>query len=202
MTRLATVAVGASITAAIENADRAAINKTEQLVTPTSVANGTIGTYGAVTFSAASSVSLNGVFTSEFDWYRVDFFATTSGAANIGVNLRLSGTDAVTAYDRINQRGLNVTNTVATSLNQTTWPVTITTVTGFHLGSLRLFNPALASPTVVVGLTGSTANPMTTADGAAYNMTLQHRTATAYDGITLTPSTGTFTGTVRVYGII
>jgi hypothetical protein len=42
-----------------------------RLITPTSVTGGTIGTTGAVTFSGASSVSLNGVFSSAYDNYRI-----------------------------------------------------------------------------------------------------------------------------------
>lgn len=202
MTRLANVTSGDTITSTIENADRAGINKTMQLMTPTSVSTGSIGTYGAVTVSAATAVSINGCFTSEFDWYEIDLSLTTSGAANLGMTLRLSGTDAATAYDRQIQRALNATNTVAQSLNQTSWVLNATAVTGLHVGKARLFNPALAVATTGILEYGTTANPMTTADGAIYNSMLLHRTTTAYDGLTLTPSTGTITGSIRVYGII
>lgn len=202
MTRLANVSVGGTITAADTNATRQMVNKTMQLVTPTSVSTGTIGTYGAVTVSAATAVSINGCFTTEYDWYEIVLSLTTSGSANISATLRLAGTDASTSYDRQIQRGLNATNTVAQSLNQTSWVLNASAVTGLHVGKMRLFGPAIAAATTGLLEYGTTANPMTSTDGAIYNSMLLHRTTTAYDGVTLTPSAGTITGAIRVYGII
>lgn len=202
MTRQTTVASGQVITAAHTNTQSAAIDKTSQLMTPTSVSAGSIGTYGAVTFSAAAAVSLNGVFTSEFDWYDVVFDVATSGAAYNTLALRLSGTDATTAYDRQITNSENATTTTAQSLNQSNWRITSTTVTGKASGTIRLFSPAIAAQTTGTALTGSAANPMTSTTGSVYSGYLSHRTAAAYDGLTIAPSTGNITGTIRVYGII
>lgn len=202
MTRLANVPVGGTITAADTNAARQMINKTQQLMTPASVSTGAIGTYGAVTFSAASSVSINSCFTSEFDWYDVIFDVTTSAAQFVNMALRLSGTDATTAYDRQVTNSENATTTTAQSLNGSAWRVTSTSVTGRHSGTIRLFGPALAAQTTGTILSGAAANPMTSTTGGLYNAFLSHRTATAYDGVTFSPNSGNITGTIRVYGII
>lgn len=193
---------GAVIDAADINSLGAALNKTMQLMTPTSVSTGSIGTYGAVTISAASAVSINGCFTSEFDWYEVIFDLTTSASATIGAALRLSGTDASTAFDIQRTAGVNGTATTTQALNASTWRFTGTGLAGRHSGTARLFGPAIAAQTTGTIVAGGSANPMTTSDASTFNAFISHRTATAYDGITLTPSSGNITGTIRVYGII
>jgi hypothetical protein len=202
MTRLSNVAVGAKVTATIENADRTGVNKTSQLMTPTSVSTGSIGTYGAVTFSAAAAVSLNGCFTSEFDWYDVIFDVTCTAAGSLTAVLRLAGTDASTAYDRQENTGISATATEAQTLNATTFRLTGTNIIGRHSGTVRLFNPALAVATTGTVISGGTANPMTAAAGSRFSSFIQHRTLTAYDGLTVSVGSGTITGSIRVYGII
>lgn len=202
MTRLAAVAVGSKVLASIENADRVALNRTQLLVTPTSVANGTIGTYGAVTFSAVTSVSLNGIFTSEFDWYALKFSLTTSGASALGGFLRLAGTDAATAYDSQRTTSINTTVTAAQSLNAANFVLdSIGIANSIHSGTIELYNPALATATSGTIASVVTPNPMTTAAGT-YTAGLLHRTTTAYDGFSISVSVGTMTGTIRAYGII
>ena len=67
-----------------------------RLIVPSSVANGTISSSGAVSFTAQSSVSLNGCFSSTYDNYRILIdLSTTSGAGNaITIQWRASGTNA------------------------------------------------------------------------------------------------------------
>ena len=68
-------------------------------------------------------------------------------------------------------------------------------------GQIRLFNPATAVATTGTAFLGGAANPMTTTAALVQHLFIQHRTATAYDGFTLTPSTGTLTGTVTIRGV-
>lgn len=202
MTRQSTVAVGAKIPASPWNALVAAVNKTKQLVTPTSVANASIGTYGAVTFSGASSVSLNGVFTSEFDAYEIEFDASTSGAASLQLLLRLAGTDA-TASNYYTQRftAVNATPAAVQSLAASNYVLSSPALSAFHAGTAKLQAPALATATSGTVQATVTPNPMTTSAGI-YLGGLLHSVSTAYDGFTVTPSTGTISGWIRVYGII
>lgn len=201
MTRLADVAVGDDVAASIENADRAGLNRTKQLLTPTSVVGGTIGTYGAVSFAGASSVSLDGVFTAEYDWYEIEFNITTSGTASLQLVLRLAGTDATTGYDTQRTTMVNATLASAQSLNAGNFVMTSPIMAGRHSGTVKLYDPALAVATTGTILALITPNPMTTSGGTFVGGP-QHRTATGYDGFTVAPSTGTITGTIRVYGLI
>ncbi len=64
------------------------------LIRPTSVVNGTIGTNGTVTFSGTTSVSLNGVFSSEYSKYKILYDATLSINDGLYFRLRQNGTDS------------------------------------------------------------------------------------------------------------
>lgn len=196
------VAVGQTITAAIQNAIITVVNAIgANRVTPTTVAGAGVSLSGSkVVVSAASSVSVNGCFTSDYSVYDVIVNLTTSGSATIAMLLRLAGTDAATAYDRLFTRAVTTT-TISQSLNQASWIPATTAVTGRHIAKIRLLDPATAVGTTGLYEYGTTANPMTSADGTIYQGTLLHRTATAYDGFTLTPSTGTVTGSVWIIGI-
>lgn len=202
MARQSAVAVAAKDTASHENSQSAAINKTMQLVTPTSVSTGSIGPYGAVAFSGASAISINGVFTPEFDNYLIVFDLTTSGVSAPQITLRLAGTDSTAGYDNERCQTINATVTASQSLNAAFWyGTTIGLAGGTQVGSLMVFSPALAVATRSQVQTSSTANPMTTSSGT-YTGGMLHRSTTAYDGFTFTPSTGTITGSIRVFGII
>lgn len=198
------VAVGAKITAAITNAIIGVVNAQGLTsVIPTSVAGSgvSVGAAGKVTFTTASAVSVNGCFTSTYDNYLIVFDFTTSGAAGLNVTLRLSGTDATTAYDSQRATAINATAAAAQSLASTSWVGSGGLgITGArHIGRLQLYKPAIATATGGEIWNGVTANPMTTSSGL-YQGFLQHQTATAYDGFTFTPGTGTITGSLRIYG--
>lgn len=198
------VAVGQKWTATIANAIIAAVNAiASNVVTPTSVAGTGVSLSGAnVVVSAATTASVNGCFTSTYSWYEVEFDLTTSGAATLAGTLRLSGTDAATAYDNQRSSGVDATNTTAQTLNQTSFRITVTGITGRSSGRIILYQPAVAVQTTGTVFAGASANP-----GSAGNMSIftgfwSHRTLTAYDGITFTPSTGNITGTIKVRGIL
>jgi hypothetical protein len=109
------------------------------------------------------------------------------------MRMRLSGTDASGAGTYRRQRW---------AVSDATFLYEATTDTSFsNIGYIRtargesvidLFNPAKAENTNLIS-SGGTFNFITSISG-------DHNVATAYDGFTIYPSTGTFTGIVRVYG--
>lgn len=165
------------------------------------IASSTSGTLdsatGYVTFSGASSVSLDGVFTSSSKRYEIEWCVVFSGAATMLMQLRASSsTNSSAVYDRQVFQGVNATAAAAQALAQTSW--SFVGLAGTQDATVNLSNPAdsgLATTGNVVH--GSTPNPMTTSAGE-YHTLIQHRTAAAYDGFILTPSTGTMSGFVRV----
>lgn len=171
-------------------------------VVPTSVAGTGVAISGSkVTATTATTASVNGVFTSTYEWYEVEYDLTCSGAATLAWKLRAAGTDASTAYDSQYNATVNGTNFPAQHLNQTSLALDAQGITGRHNGVLRIYQPAVAVSTTGTVVNGASANPMTSTTGVQQSMFFSHRTTSAYDGFTITPSTGNVTGTIRVRGI-
>ena len=178
-----------------------------KMVVPTSVAvgsgTGAVDTNGAVTFSGASSISLNGCFTSAYDNYLwVVNVSTNSADTQVRLRVRASGTDLTGsvynwAYSRYRSSGTNIGTGAAAE-------------TGIQLGELEsTFNGRAAykidfiSPnlldktkTLFQGVDSDAANNYASAaGGGVVNNDL------AYDSATIFLNTGTFGGTIRVYGM-
>lgn len=167
---------------------------------PTS-SSGTIDTAtGTVTFTAASSVSLDGIFTSSDRRHNVQWSFTLSGAASINLQLRASGsTNSTSNYDRQVIQGVNATAAAAQSLASTSWA--LAGLAGTFEGSFAISNAAnSAYATTGIIDHGATPNPMTTSAGI-YRTLAQHRSLAAFDGLLFTPTTGTMTGWIRVTNV-
>ena len=152
-------------------------------------------------FSAVSSVSVDGCFTSEFDNYRVlATITTTSAGMNILGRLRASGTDSSAAdYSRnlILLSNGSVSGNRATG--QSSWELV-------NIGSgqrstmdATVFAPNLAAKTSMRQSFGPNVDSPGTQTRYGLNG-FDHSLTSAYDGITLLTSTGTITGTVSIYG--
>lgn len=165
------------------------------MVNPTSIANSggsASASGGQVTFTGVSSVSLNGVFTSAYENYRIVLRAfTASGSADTNMRLRASGTDN-SANSYIRQYVIANAGTVSgANVTQTFLHVVFSdTISGF--GDFELNRPSLAETTQYKSLGGRS-------DYVLINTGL-HNVASAFDGFTLYPSASTITGNVRVYG--
>jgi len=166
------------------------------LVKPSSVVNGTDNGKGTVTFSAASSVSLNGVFSSTYTNYRIVFNVEhTVGLVVLYLRLRVSGTDATGA--NYNYQSLSADNTISggRSQNQTSTEIALISISVGNNGSTDIYRPFLANPTSFVGHIISAYN-------SPYGRTYfsEHTPSTSYDGFTIFVSSGTITGNISVYG--
>lgn len=168
-----------------------------RLLVPTSAVNGTVGTSGVVTFSGVSSVSLNGCFSSTYQNYKVYINWTHSTGTAINIRLRLSGTD-YTSSDYY-YSGIATNHSTAT----------ISSLRGSGVSSFASSTNMSTSENFV---TVNFASPNTTATTKA---TFELATSGGFnelyggvlssnnqnDGFTLYPSSGTITGTIRVYGL-
>lgn len=173
-----------------------------RMVVPTSVAVGSgsasVDANGAVTFTTASSVSLNGCFSSAYDNYRVIFNVTNmSGVGDrLRFQLRASGTNTATNYATngfywaLNGAGNGLEGTQSTYI-----------VVGYGPGSggysnniSDIINPFLTRPTTLNGFT-------TRSDAYAVTSAGLQSDSTSFDGFTLSPLNAVnITGTIRVYG--
>jgi hypothetical protein len=179
------------------------------LLTPTTVdktgtgSTATINANGSVTFGSCTALSLNGVFSSTYDNYRVVMRATTSGAsidANMRIRLRLSGTDS-TDTTLYNDQYLDANSTTISAARNTTlgyWTA------GFMessspLGSglvIDFYGPNLVQPTAFRAVTSSDRT-----NAYFYDSAGTHEGSTSYDGLTFTAGSGSLGGLVCVYGL-
>ena len=169
------------------------------LITPTSIAytgtSATVSANGSVTFSAVSSLSLNGVFSADYDNYMIVLRGNGAGSFN-QIRLRASGSDA-TGSDYVNQSLSASSSTVAAGRSTLTlfrFGVFAGTqrggVTGFFYG------PYLTQPTAIRAVTIRDTSSAQIEDNAA-----THSLSTSYDGFTLFPAVSNISGRIAVYGM-
>lgn len=174
------------------------------LITPTSVAKtgtgstATINTNGSVTFSSCATLSLNGVFSADYDNYIVicRHLGTISDDA-IGMRNRNAGTDATTGY----------TNQYIVGDGTSVLGSRITTYDYCRIGSasstLRsgfvfyAYGPFLSQPTAFRSCSVDGVSNARLLDWA-----VTHSTASSYDSMTLITPSSSMTGLVCVYGAV
>ena len=141
------------------------------------------------TFSAVSSVSLNDVFSSAYDNYSIWLYLTKT--SYLTARLRVSGVDASGSdYD---QRLFNLFSTsVNTTLQTNSSSMQIGENATVTYTNIQLFNPHKAARTVLKFDNFD--------ENELRNRHIVHKLTNAYDGISLIPTSGTITGTIRVYG--
>jgi hypothetical protein len=171
-------------------------------ITPTSIANSggsASTTANTTTFSGVSSISLNGVFTTTYDNYRVVLDYASSTTLNVFIRYRTSGTDNTGAsYQR---QSLETASNVATAVrttNQTSGFIGQGNTSGRSGVVGDIITPQTAAPTVFINASFAFYN--STAPVVWPNQTAAFSTTTQFDGFSIFPDTGNITGTISVYG--
>ena len=169
-------------------------------VIPTGVAKGASGSAsvdskGNVTFSGTESISLGTVFTSTYDNYRIIFFGTLSTGSNQTLRLRASGSDNSGATSYRSQQGTFGGSSAAAKRNDTS---------AFNLNydsggseppyyAIDIFRPYSTDAVKVISGMGYKSAQADLTYGALTS-------STQFDGFSIITSTGTMSGTIRVYG--
>jgi hypothetical protein len=149
-------------------------------------------------FTGASSVSVNNCFTSTYTNYKLILNVTTSSNA-VGFRLRASGTDASANYYAVEYDMYSHNAAIsATAVQQNTTFIFAGSDKTQTMG--EIFNPQLAQVTGFSwqGIAWEPTTPR--AQTTPTNYKGAHNAATAYDGFTIFPTSGTFTGTYALYG--
>lgn len=173
-------------------------------LTPSSVVVNTgsasVGSDNLISFSGASSLSVNGVFTSLYPYYRI---LVTSYGSTLGIaeyfRLRSSGTDRSNAnyYYGGSMCREGGTLTAWAGNGATVWDLNRTHTSEMTDTSIDIFNPAVSTkPTSVNWLTWANDS----SGGFGIYCTGTYSTLNANDGFTIWLSSGTFGGTVKIYG--
>jgi hypothetical protein len=155
-------------------------------------------TNGQVTFTAVTSLSLNGVFSADFDNYVIAWSASVSaGTPGVFARLRSSGTDA--SGTNYTQQYIVATSTTiggARTTSATSFAVTYPHNTSVNGSTMHFYGPFLAQPTAHRSVSVDSVDSARLTDTAN-----THSLSTSYDGITIFPGTGDMTGKLTVMGV-
>ncbi len=172
------------------------------LLTPTSIAHSgtsaSIGANGQVTFTAVTSLSLNGVFSAAYDNYVISMRTVASGDSRVDARLRLSGTDAsgsnyTTQYIFAGSTTVDANRYTSETYFRAMHYSSATTRSGVNV---MLYGPYLAQPTAhrTLSVYGDSSGTIDDRAGT-------HSLSTSYDGITFIPLTNNISGALQVYGV-
>ena len=175
-----------------------------KVCTPTTVvktgasSTATINADGSVTFNLCETVSLNGVFSADYDNYVVTFTSIGSAANFPSIRLRASGIDENSASNYYTHQYLYAGNTVVSGGRSTNniW-YSYGNSTTLYGGMVQyIYGPYLARPTAHRAVTGDPRDFATISD-----YTGTHSLPNSYDGLTFSfPSSGNSSGLVSVAG--
>jgi hypothetical protein len=168
-------------------------------MTPTSIAHSgtsaSINADGGVDFTAVTSLSLNGVFTSDYDNYVVIMGHEGSAAYPVYARLRASGSDA-TGSNYTWQYILASSTSVSALRSADSYWLAADAATTKGGVTISIYGPALAQPTAFRKVDNYPNSGATIIDAAS-----THSLSTAYDGFSLIMLGGrTITGNVHVFG--
>lgn len=174
------------------------------LIKPTSVAKtggsstATINAGGSVTFGLCSTLSLNGVFSSLYDNYIID--ARYVGSTFQALTLRMRGneSDNSTASSYVAQQIVGSSTTISSQRVTGASAFVSAAVDTQRSGSHAvLYGPHLSQPTA-----GRFVNVSGDVGGVIVDWAFTHNQSTAYDGFSLFAASGTFSGLIKVYGLV
>jgi hypothetical protein len=147
--------------------------------------------------SGASAVNINNCFTSAYQNYVITYNLIGSTGTNLSFRLRNGGTDRTTSnYDYFGQ-SIQSSGTSGGWFNVggTKWDLNDLSATR-TTGTLHLFNPQETSIT-----SGHSHTVSTQSTDRFVTIGFNFNSSTSNDGFSIFPDSGTFTGTVRVYGL-
>jgi len=150
-------------------------------------------------FTAASSITADNVFTSDFTSYVLKLRYTTSTTGSVSFKLRTGGTSASTNYNyqSINGNGASVSASGSTAQTSANIGI-LTNGSFFSSASVDLFGPQLAEATTYTSTNMNSQGAYTAPIN--YYIAGNHSTATSYDGIEILVASGTMTGSYTIFG--
>ena len=145
-------------------------------------------------FSSASSVTFDDVFTTDFRHYRIVVDAIHSSTwTYVWYRMRASGADNTASNYWYRTAYFNAA-WVFDNASATDKALLMLVTTASNGIALDIFSPQLAQRTSFSGTQYDHNDPTTRIIGSGYSTTAQ------FDGIKIYPNTGTITGTATIYG--
>ena len=166
----------------------------------TTLTSGGMTLTSATSFSASSSHTVTGAFTSTYKSYFCVLECTSAAVNNVNFRMATSGTPNTTSNYQMQQfESLSTNGTSQVNSNQDKFFLTTNTCTAFS-NTFTIFSPQLSAKTfftsqTVVNSGGTFTTPTIDLSNGIFNAT------TVFDGITILPNTSTITGTLKIYGL-
>lgn len=180
------------------------------LITPTSVAtsggSSTISATGAVSFTSASAISLNGCFSSTYDNYKVLITKlTAASAANISFRFRAGGTDNSGGDYKNHFQGVYGSSgtTFSGGSNGTSSISNMLYLLNTSDGGAAYINLEVTNPfpaTTTSGTWDTYAYQADTTVRVSKRGGFANTTQTSFDGFSLILNDSNITGSIQVYG--
>lgn len=177
-------------------------------ISPSSVViaggTGSANGIGAVSFTGAGVVSLNGVFTSAYKNYRLILDLTSAGTigGDMGLRLRASGTDSsATSYYTAgtwnnSQNGANTYYNVGSGVGY--FGNVVTSSAAYVSANMEINGPQVPS---ITKIRSSMSSLSPAGYPAVYNVAVMNDQSTSFDGISIFGVSGTvLAGTVQIFG--
>jgi hypothetical protein len=164
-------------------------------IVPTSITatggSGSISSTGAVSFTSASAIGINGCFTSTYDDYRI-IFKLTAGTQTTRMRLRVAGADNTTSNyaNQVYFGGYTNSSANTGATGATSWP-------NSGAGELTVQTIDIMSPFTTAN---TTLHTLYSHDANAGLRIYQFRANTSFDGISVFPDSGTISGSFVIYG--
>ncbi len=172
------------------------------LVKPSSVVGGTDNGKGTISYSGATSVSLNGVFNSTYKNYRL-IINQSSASSTVSMRCRMRTNSSDDSGGNYALAGLYTRSDSATiaswrdAIGLTSWYIGDFNSSRPTVFTVEVYNPFIATQTT---LNVACSNPDTSNTIFAFQHQGYNSQATAQDGFTIFPASGNITGTISVYG--
>jgi hypothetical protein len=170
------------------------------LVTPTSIANtggSATATGGSISFSGVSSISVNGVFTSTYQNYRVLITTDDASSAALTIRLRAAGSDNSTSNYYNMSDGLNALGVPEMKGTGSSFSIGYSGGTSGYSGDFTYSRPQQTARTYAHGTAVSNNSVFNSITG--WRIGSWFDGTTSFDGFTLI-SSAALTGTIRVFG--
>jgi hypothetical protein len=146
--------------------------------------------------SAAESISVNNVFSSSYQNYKIIYNVTGTTNAGLTIRLRNAGADATTGYVYQILQASATTITASRDTSSQVFSVGATRSSGNTFANVEISNPFASAETSYFS------NCQDPSSAALIDIKAgSNSNATSYDGFTFRVASGTMTGTLRVYGV-
>ena len=157
---------------------------------------------GAGNFTSVSSVSLDGVFSATYDYYRVVLWYSSDNEVALTLRWRISAADNTgsNSYGVTRSTDLNSTNSYSPDTAASFNTLSARSNTDANAISMDIFNPFLSTRSTSFNGIGWSRGSNSGDSIATINFAGIKAVNTSFDGFSLIIASGTITGTLKVYG--